>query len=338
MSQQPAPELNYKVCDFYFAVAFIHGFRVKICFTLKVICTTASNAVSTLHKLRQLRDNLKNAVNTTDVSLFSEQKEEAKALCAHFNAQFELINRTKSCQLVRRRISRRAKMKNKSNDVFYATQMDELLSAGKDAFGAPLNTKTSIKSSSEKESIATGSAQLVDDDNRELTHLEAKIDELKQLKERIVCLVKLVKLGSNQRASAADDHQSHTSLNELQALSALVDTRLGEYESERRSIRHRHKATRRACNANSAQLVDVEWHDRLDQLEADIRHDLFECCVSGPSCSTSGGANQSIDELISVRTEWDYFISESKGAQSVPIEWVEPNTRPNQEWSQYLHA
>ena len=36
------------------------------------------------------------------------------------------------------------------------------------------------------------------------------------------------------------------------------------------------------------------------------------------------------------RSEWDLFISNSTKAESIPITWIEPNSTPNEEWSQFL--
>ncbi len=46
-------------------------------------------------------------------------------------------------------------------------------------------------------------------------------------------------------------------------------------------------------------------------------------------------AEFSIQDFLYIRSEWDFFVSNSENARSVPVEWIEPNQNPNEEWSKY---
>ena len=52
-------------------------------------------------------------------------------------------------------------------------------------------------------------------------------------------------------------------------------------------------------------------------------------------------AEISIDNLIRIRSEWDHFISNSSDksrAESIPVNWIEPNQTPNEEWYQFART
>jgi hypothetical protein len=86
----------------------------------------------------------------------------------------------------------------------------------------------------------------------------------------------------------------------------------------------------RLSSPNKSKL-DEQLDIDLKRIEAQIRLDLF-------GSVENENRNYSLNQLISIRQEWDNFLSNSSKAESVPINWVFINEQTNDDktWSNYI--